>query len=332
MIQALGFEKIFGYLNDELIVDNYNKFEGRLTEALKNDTINTKDMIKYIDTRDWFGLAMHGVITSSFTPKVIKTPKEVIGLKNELFKKYAKEIAEGNTAVTQDIEKQLIAKELEVLKGDVGLDLYTSGARGSVGNNLKNINIMRGSVYNNATGKFDVVKNSLMDLLEKDDFTAHVSTVVTGSYSRGVGTAEGGYLTKQLLQVCSAEILGPKDSDCGSKGFITVKLTTENVKLYLYRYMVKNNGDLLMLTSDNMIEYINKEVRFRSPQYCLGISGNQHCICNKCAGDEYYILGKKNIGLLVASASSKVTKLSLAKFHDSVVKMNKIDPDTLLLD
>ena len=332
MIQNLGFDKVFGYINDEFTEGRFSKFEAALTNALKDDKITTRDMIKYIDTRDWFGLSMHGVITSSFTPAVIKTPKEVLDLKEELFKKYAKEIAEGNTAVVAEIEKALINKEMEVLKGDVGLDLYTSGARGSVGNNLKNINLIRGSVYNNLTGKFDIVKNSLMDMLDKDDFTPHVNTIVTGSYARGVGTREGGYLTKQLIQVCSPETLGPKDSDCGSKGYIVITLTNENAKMYMYRYMISSSGELILLTSDNINKYIGKEIKIRSPQYCLGIGGNQHCICNKCMGDEFYILGKENVGLLVSKASSKVTKMSLAKFHDSVVKVNKIDVNGILLD
>ena len=331
MIDNLGFKDVCGYINDEFTEKRFGKFESELTTALKDDKINTRDMIKYIDTRDWFGLTMHGVITSSFTPKVIKTPKEVLDLKDELFKKYAKEIADGNTAVVADIEKQLIDKEMEVLKGDIGLDLYTSGARGSVGNNLKNINLMRGSIYNNSTGKFDIVKNSLMDMLEKDDFTAHVSSIVTGSYSRGVGTQEGGYKTKQLIQVAAPEILGPKDSDCGSKGYLTINLTKENVGLFIYRYMIEGD-ELVMLTNENSSKYIGKEVKFRSDQYCLGVGKNQHCICNKCAGDEFYILGKENIGLLVSKASSKVTKMSLAKFHDSVVRVGKVNPDDLLID
>jgi hypothetical protein len=220
---------------------------------------------------------------------------------------------------------------MEVLKGDVGLDLYTSGARGSVGNNLKNINLMRGSIYNNSTGKFDIVKNSLMDMLDKDDFTAHVGGIVAGSFARGVGTQEGGYLTKQLIQVCSPEILGPKDSDCGSKGFIKVTLTNENANLYIYRYMINSNGDFTMLTFDNIDKYIGKEVKIRSPQYCLGLNGNQHCICNKCAGDFYYKLGKKDIGLLSSKVATTLTQLGLQKFHQNLVKTKQIDPKRILL-
>ena len=332
MIQNIGLDVVSDYINDEMTVSRHNKFESLITDALKNDKITTKTMIKYIDTRDWFGLALHGVITSSFTPGVIKTPKEVLDLKDELFKKYAKEISEGNTAIVDKIEKLLIAKEMEVLKGDIGLDLYTSGARGSVGNNLKNINIMRGSVFNNATGNFDIIKNSLMDMLDVKDFEAHVSAIIIGSYSRGVGTQQGGYLTKQLIQVCSPEILGPKDSDCGSIGYLTITITNENARLYTYRYMIQNSGELLLLTPDNINKYIGKTIKIRSPLYCIGLNNNQHCLCNKCMGDEYYMINKTNVGLLVTRASSTVTKMSLAKFHDSVVKVNKISPDDLLLE
>ena len=42
-------------------------------------------MVEYIDTRDWFGLQVHGVITSSFTPGILKLPPDIVEMKKKLF-------------------------------------------------------------------------------------------------------------------------------------------------------------------------------------------------------------------------------------------------------
>ena len=62
------------------------------------------------------------------------------------------------------------------------MDLYVSGARGSIGNNYKNINLMRGAVKNTQTGGYDVITKSLMDGLDKKDMAAHSNQIVQGAY------------------------------------------------------------------------------------------------------------------------------------------------------
>ena len=54
------------------------------------------------------------------------------------------------------------------LKGDPGLDLYDSEARGNYGN-YKNMNLFKGATMNNSTGKFEIVQSSFMDGIRKED-------------------------------------------------------------------------------------------------------------------------------------------------------------------
>ena len=83
---------------------------------------------------------------------------------------------------SEKIENALVAKVKEELKDDVGMDLYVSGARGSIGNNYKNINLIRGAVKNSMTGEFDIIGNSFLDGLKKEDIPAHANTIVQGAY------------------------------------------------------------------------------------------------------------------------------------------------------
>lgn len=113
--------------------------------------------------------------------------------------------------------------------------------------------------------------------------------------------------------------LDEKDSDCGSTKTLNLLLTNKNYKLFLYRYIVEG-GKLVRLDNTNIKSYIGKEVKLRSALYCQSPK-----ICNKCAGDMYYNLGIVNAGLTVTKIGSVVLNLSLKNFHDTTLKLGRID-------
>lgn len=186
IVEGIGLSTVLGFVNYVLTDGGFGKVEGTIADALKEDLITVDQMYQYVDTRDWLGLQLHSVITTSFTPGVLKVPKEVKDLKKELLKKYKTELENNDERASEQIEKELIAKTKEVLKDDIGMDLYVSGARGSLGNNYKNINLTRGAIKNNMTGKYDIVTNSLMDGLEKKDMSAHSNSILAGAYPKAV--------------------------------------------------------------------------------------------------------------------------------------------------
>lgn len=189
LIVRSGLLGTIPYVNTVVNNNYYNELESMISEALLNDKIDTDTMVRWIDLRDWLGFQLHGVITTSFSPKVIKTPKEVEKLKADLLKQHKKELDAGDVRVSEMIENKLIDKTKEVLKGDYGMDLYDSGARGSVSNNMKNVNLMRGAIMNPATKKYDIVTSSLMDGMEKRDIPASSNNIITGAYPKSVDQA-----------------------------------------------------------------------------------------------------------------------------------------------
>lgn len=181
IVEQCGLQDVVGFIN-EPITDDKNKFiEKLIANALKDDKIPVDNMYKYVDARDWLGLQLHAVICTSFTMRSMLKPKEVDDLHKELLKKYKKELDNNDEKVSEIIEKALIAKTKEVLKDDIGLDLYMSGARGSIGNNFKNMYLTRGAVKNLQTGGYDVIKGSLMDGLEKKDIAPHSNNILMGA-------------------------------------------------------------------------------------------------------------------------------------------------------
>ena len=329
LIEGLHFENILDYQNKVFTADKYKTFDAVIANALKDDIITVDQMYEYIDTRDWLGLQLHGIITSSFTPGVLSLPQEIIDMKKKLFNENKEAIEAGDSRVMEEIEKKLIDATTKAFEGDIGLDLYISGARGSIGNHLKNIMLTRGAIKNPVTKKYDIIENSLMDGLSKKDISAHSNMITSGSYPKAIGTAVSGYMGKELLAAFQSEVLGEKDTDCGSIGHITVTLTEKNYKDFLYRY-VKTSKGLVMLDNENKNIFIGKTVKMRSPMYCIGI-GEEKCLCNKCSGDFYYKLGKRNIGLNTSRIASSLSQLNLQKFHENLVKTQQIDVDDMLI-
>ena len=317
------------YINLELVDKNYNKVQRLITDGLINDHVTVEQMYRYTDRRDWVGLQLHGVITTSFTMSSLKVPKEVQKLKKDLLKEYKTELENGDPVASEKVEKALVSKTKEVMKGDIGMDLYLSGARGSIGNNYKNMYLYRGAIKNNVTGKYDIVQNSLTDGLEKKDIAAHSNSIIAGAFPKGVGTRVSGYLSKQLISAMQSEVLAEEGSDCGSKGYITIKIPENKWDDFLYRYIVV--GDKLVNLDENTIKkYIGKVVKLRSPMYCIGY-GKEKCLCNKCAGDFYYKIGKKYIGLLCSRPAETTKRLSMKKFHSNLITTFKIDVDDMMI-
>lgn len=64
--------------------------------------------------------------------------------------------------------------------------------------------------------------------------------------------------------------------------------------------------------------------------FCIG-TGDTKCICNKCAGDFYYKLNKKNIGLICSRPAETTKRLGMKKFHSALVETYEIKPENMLL-
>jgi len=324
-IVADGLEKIFGYINKPIDKKQLKNFEEEISNALLDGRISSEEISRYYDRIQWLSLTMHSVFCGSFTEKTVAPDPSIIKYKDELFKKYADDLkGKDALAAGAKIEKELMTKAKELLKGDPGLDLYDSGARGSY-NNFRDMFVMRGLVWNNVTKKFDMLKNSLGEGIRKDEITSYGSQVISGAYPKAVGTTDAGYYSKKLFAVYQGEVLDEPGSDCGSKMTRTFFLTPGNYKKVKYRWIV-DNGKLVCLTPDIAPKYFNKEIHMRSPLFCCGEK-----LCSKCAGDLFYRLKIKNIGLTTPDISSSYLRKLMKAFHDASVATTEITPDNMFL-
>ncbi len=325
VIEGAGVQAATGYVDWEISDGGNKKVEDIISKALLDDIITVDQFNAYIVRRDTLGQQLRAVIAASFTPGILKAPANVLKRRAELVKQNAQALKDGDAVVSSHIEHELLDMTKKELAGDPGMDLYTSGARGSFSNNFKNNHVFKGAVYNNITNKYDIVTSGYMEGFSKDNLPSLANVVIAGAYPSAVGTQTAGYLTKQLLSALQTEVLGPVGSDCGTHKTLEVTITKKNADDFLYRYIVEN-GKLVELTTDVIGSYIGKTVKLRSPMLCIGKT-----LCNHCMGNLFYKLGITNVGLSAATVSATILKAKLAAKHDGTVTPIVLDPNDLLV-
>lgn len=316
---------VLGYINEPVTGGYLNKIDDKLAKALQRDEITTDIMAKYLDRLQWLSMQAHTVICGSFTMGVLKPVPEMQKTRDKLIKENKDKLKSGDLMTAVKVEQEALKVAVDKIKNDPGMDLFNSGARGSLGNNYKNISVMKGPIFNPSTGKFDVVESNFMEGIRKEELPIYANAIVTGAYPKAIGTATSGYFSKQITAALQAVILDPPGSDCKTTRTIRHQLTPKNKQDLIYRYIVDGNK-LVLLDEKNMGSYMNKFVNLRSPATCAGKN-----ICSKCAGEMYYLLGIRNAGLTASRASSTLLNLNMKKFHDGTAKTTEVDKDSMFI-
>lgn len=125
---------------------------------------------------------------------------------------------------------------------------------------------------------------------------------------------------KKLSAAFQTVILDDKSTNCGTTKTIKMILDKDYSKLLMYRYIKNGSGGFVLLTPDNIDRYIGKVIEMRSPMYC-----RSQKICNKCAGELYYMIGIQNIGLLSNRVGTSILNNSLKSFHNMTLSLVDID-------
>ena len=311
-----------GYVNHTVDSKQFKKIESKLTYALIEDRITLDQFKRYImktqKVQPYVAIYSYG-----YTEKMLTCTKVINKKKQELLKKYEKEIASGDVVICSKIEQELLDYAKEYLKDDPSMDMFLSGARGSWDNNFKNMFIMKGAIKDpdpNAKQKYNIVTSNYMDGVSKEEYSILCNSLAAGPYSRARNTSKGGYWEKLIIPAYADVVLGKPGSDCKTSDYIVVTLTDKNISLYMYSNIIEGSK-LVELNSTNMNKYIGKTVKFRFASMCE----SKNCICNACIGNLYYKTGKENIGNNLSLIASTLKNISMKSFHDSQERVFTMD-------
>jgi hypothetical protein len=161
------------YVNVPIDSSQLKKIETYISKALLTDRIKQPDYVEYLDRTQWLSMKLHSVLSGSFTLNTLKPNSKVIAQRDKLFKDNKEALDKNDVTVGVKIEKELLELAKETLKDDPGLDLYKSGARGTFGNNFKNISIMRGPVFDPTNNRFDMVKSNFIEGMRKEEIATY---------------------------------------------------------------------------------------------------------------------------------------------------------------
>lgn len=324
-LRDFGFSFLFdGYINKNINKDLFEDINQTLVYALAEDKIDSDRYIKFLNYTQFF-MPYETILSPNHTEKIITCTKQIDKKKKELLKEYGEDIKKGNVVVAEKMEKELLDYAKELLGDDPGLDVYMSGAGGSFGNNFKNMYVMKGAMRDpdpNAKQEYNIATSNFFDGISADEYSMIANTLANGPYSRAKKTQVGGHWEKLFGSAFQHIRLDEPGSDCGTDKGIEVILTKKNLPMYIYNYIIKSNGELEELTSDNAEKYLGKKVKMRFSIFCKSKTG----YCNKCIGNFFYRRGGENIGLATIQIPSTLKVRMLKQFHDSTIKTSEIDP------
>ena len=314
------FSKLVGYNNDVINGKNLEKLEAKLSELLRDDKITPADFGDYLMRIQWLGNKLNEPIASSFTMRGMKPVPKVIKERDKLIKENKKALDKGDIITMSEIESKLTKMAEDEIGDDPSMDLYYSGAKGSISNNYKQLSIMKGPIMNLASGKYEFVTKNFYEGISKDEISPTGSNVVNGAFPKTCEVKDTGYKAKQMNSALQSIVLREDVQDCGSKGYIEILLTETVAKKCNDRYIIDGNKTVL-LTSENMSKYIGKRVKLRSILYC----GCDYGVCLTCAGLSFKKIGINVVGLTGSALTGSLVNIKMKSFHDTSVKTNVID-------
>ena len=310
-----------GYYNEVITAGKFKKLMSLISEGIMNEVIPiVPNIYNFLRNYEFWSLKLVTVFSPSFTSKMLSRNPQVEAAKKEVLDGIENE----DVTTMVNAEDKLVDMVDKITAGDPGKTVFNSGARGSFENDYKNMMVSVGPTQNPVTGEYDFIKSSYLGGISKQDLAAAGNIIINAEYPKALGTAKGGYLTKQFYAVFQNIVYGEPGSDCHTNQGLIVEVTKDNIGDYIDQYAFGKTGPVL-ISKENAQNWIGKKIKVRSPMFCT-----DECICNKCAGERFYKLGIRNAGLTTNNISSRILNSSLKLRHSLKIKLNTANLDTIL--
>ena len=316
-------EELSCYVDQDLTSKEFESLCETLNYALIEDRVSIEND-KHFLTKPQYFMQFVTILSPSYTEAMLTITDELNKLKTKLIKENKADLDAGNIYVADKITKELLNYAKELLKDDPSMDMYLSGARGSFNNNFKNMFVMRGAVKDpDPTKGYNVITSNFMDGCSKEDYTKLANSLSAGPYARSNKTSMGGHWEKLFVYAFGDVTLLDEGTDCGTNKYIEFEITNKNYANVMYNYIIEGNK-LVELTSQNIKNYIGKTVKMRFSSMCKAGDGK---VCSKCAGNFFYRLGIKNVGLATQQIPAKIKLVSMKLFHDDQINLITLGKD-----
>ncbi|HEY4503216.1 MAG TPA: DNA-directed RNA polymerase subunit beta' [Candidatus Paceibacterota bacterium] len=331
----------FSYVNDEM---TQKRMSSLVDELIMSYGIDSTPPI--LDKIKEFGFKYSTVSGTTWGLDNVKVPIEkpkIIAMGRKLEEQVISEWKDGLLSQEERYQKIIeiwthAKKDLEkVLPGALdkngsAYDIFTSGARGSMGQ-LTQMSGMKGLIQNNQgrTLEFPIIP-SYQEGLSPIEYFVTTHGARKGASDTALNTAKAGYLTRRLVDVAQDVVV--TEEDCGTKeGKVVTKENISGIEIPLSKNI---RGRILagdLKDKDGKVAYkkgflVTKEEAYaieaagftevfvRSPLTCHTVHG----ICVSCygldLGRNHLVKEGEAVGIIAAQAIGEPgTQLTLRTFH-----------------
>lgn len=288
--------------------------ERDIVNALVSGKISVADGYQYVDNVYYLG-SYSDFCVPSLSEKAVSVDPSVIKRRDELFKKYKGQL--DDPKIMMLIESELIDLDIATMNGDVSNGFMTT--RATYSNQRKRMFLTVGMVskFGGAPGH-DFIQSSLDDGWDMNDFPKVANEIRGGSYSRGMETAKGGDIAKQIgrrFQETSIVM-----DDCETPTTFKIAIDDHNKDEYMYRNIVVR-GALVELNEDNITKFIGKTVNMRTPMSCIAKNG----YCYACMDTRFKKLEVTLLNTQLLQIGSKIMLNSMKAMHVVIVTAYELD-------
>lgn len=320
LLQNPSIFEIYGWIDNIMTKKAFKKVYKELGYLLLEDKITKEDFKRFAMSTQ---LTMPYVqfLSNGFSDKFLTSTKEINKVKEKKIKENQSAIDNVDLVALDKLQNDVLDYAIDYLKDDPSMDMFNSGAMGEIGNHLKNELCLKGIVRDPDPNKgYGFITSNYIDGVSVDEYATLANTLAEGPFSRSKKTEVGGWWEKLFVYALQHLQLDEPGSDCGTKRYITVTITKDNIDELMYNYIIEGNK-LVELTSDLRDKYIGKTVKMRFTSMCKTPNG----FCNKCAGNLWYRLGIRKVGVITPQIPSTLKNLMMKAFHSAQVSLTDIN-------
>lgn len=328
---AAAFKHKIPYINHELNADSLDTLNSDIAGLMLENKLEIKDEVEVYQNNCTFISYLTEMLMPGLSLELIKELPEVEKMKADFKKKYKDEIEAGDAGFYADnIEKPLLEEAKKILENDESWDIYSIKKKPTFNNNYKSNLISVGPIRNSITNGFDIVANSYGDGIDIEKYQAYCNQLIYGSSSRALMTAKSGYTTKLCFSAFSNIPMDAQGSDCGTKKYLEMEITKDDAKFLLYSYIIdpKDDKKLIELTPENIKDFIGKNVKLRSPLYCI----SKGKYCNHCFGNLYIKMGITNLSLTLNRPLNALMYQQMKMFHNTSIQTYQLNLNKFLFN
>lgn len=182
-----------GWVDDIVSKKVFNKLYKKLGYLLLEGKIDKAEFKRFAMTTQ---LTMPYVqfLSPSFTDKMLLSSSFIDKEKAKKIKENKAAFDARDIKVVDQVSKELLDYATKEMDDDPSFDMFKSGAGGDLGNNYKNMFIMRGTIKRgDPTRGYSVITSNYIDGVAESEYADLADSLAEGPYNRSKKTEIGGY-------------------------------------------------------------------------------------------------------------------------------------------